>query len=471
MRIKPLIIGSVIVAALVAGIVVLLFLPESGSEPHPTVPPPSSDFFVFLEEAPDDVTGIHFIPKSGISYTLLRDAPTGEIKLDSDELVFDALPFLPDIIFFSAISLTHQALITGDADDAQLLLFGLIDPEMTWRIYRTNNTSVMVMAGAQPATGGGRYVRLENSREVFLLNEQQSLLLTRELEDLYDISFLPPFINPDDEASFAAIEHIVIETDNSITEVRRRTHEELAAAAPGSSVYRIIRPFAADANDYIIETVILGNVSRIYPASIEAIKPADLTEFGLDKPDTLTVTVGDWTGILLIGRRSTEREGRYVMIEGHDAVLFDPNGIYTFLQAAPEQIRSQIIWLHMITDVSSVIYKLDGENHVLELEHGDNRRVSGRLDDRDISEAEARMLFLAALGIVHSGFTDSAVPAEPPTYSIIISLIDGSSDTLDLYRLNETQFLIVRNGINTGFFITRMSLQQTLLSSFDAMDN
>jgi hypothetical protein len=159
------------------------------------------------------------------------------------------------------------------------------------------------------------------------------------------------------------------------------------------------------------------------------------------------------------------------MIEGYDAVLFDPNGVYTFLQISPAQIRSQIIRLFMITDVSSVVFELDGETRVLELEHLDNRRLSGQLDGSDLSEADARMLFLSALSIAHSGFTDAAVPATPPTYVITISLIDGSSDILELYRLNETQFLIVHNGTSTGFFITRMSIQQTLLDPFENINS
>jgi len=47
---------------------------------------------------------------------------------------------------------------------------------------------------------------------------------------------------------------------------------------------------------------------------------------------------------------------------------------------------------------------------------------------------------------------------------------EGGSDAIELYQINDSQFLIVHNGVSSGFFITRMSLQQNLLSSFDILD-
>jgi len=161
------------------------------------------------------------------------------------------------------------------------------------------------------------------------------------------------------------------------------------------------------------------------------------------------------------------------MIEGHDAVLLDLHGDYSFLDVGFTRLRTTLIWIHAIVDVSTVVYELDGRTRILQLEHGPgDNQLRGLLDGTELSENNARRLFVSAMLINPSGTTDSQIPPDdPPEYSVTIIKTDDESDTLELYRLNDTQFLIVHNGENTGMFITRLLLQQNLLSKFDTVDS
>jgi hypothetical protein len=245
----------------------------------------------------------------------------------------------------------------------------------------------------------------------------------------------------------------------------------MAGAEIGTSLYRILQPFESEAND-LVQVILLENVTRIAPDSIEELSPSDLSVYGLDSPDRLTVASGDWSGTLLIGRRSVERDGRYVMMEGIDAVLFDPdNSNYSFLSVEPTQLRQGIIWLNSIDTISSVTFDLEGVTRVLRLEHNfEEESLQGWLDDRDIGETNARRLYLAALRLAQSGGTDAGIPAGPPAYRVTIRFLDGGEETLELYRLTESEFLIVHDGVNTGLFMTRMILQQHFLSRFEILD-
>jgi len=198
--------------------------------------------------------------------------------------------------------------------------------------------------------------------------------------------------------------------------------------------------------------------------------PADLSGYGLDSPYRLTLSTPEWTGTVLIGNRSAQHGGQYIMIEGVDAVLLDRTGDYSFINTDATQLRTRIIWLHNITGVSSVTYVLDGNTRILELVHGSEGSLSGRLDEVELSEVNTRRLFMYTLSISQTGGINTAIPSGAPDYSITIQFNDGSSDIIELYSLNDAQFLIVHNGENTGFYITRMTLQQNLLNRFEILD-
>jgi hypothetical protein len=122
--------------------------------------------------------------------------------------------------------------------------------------------------------------------------------------------------------------------------------------------------------------------------------------------------------------------------------------------------------------VDFVSFELEDETRVLRFEHDrENETLTGFLDDVEISETNARRLYVAALHILQGGTTQEQIPAGvSPNHTVTIHLADGRRDTMELYALNYSQFLIVRNGENTGFFITRMALQSALLSRFEIVD-
>ena len=158
------------------------------------------------------------------------------------------------------------------------------------------------------------------------------------------------------------------------------------------------------------------------------------------------------------------------MIEGVDAVLLDRTGDYSFINTDATQLRTRIIWMHNIIGVSSVTYVLDGNTRILELEHGSEGSLYGKLDGVELSEVNTRRLFMYTLSISQTGGINTVIPSGTPDYKITMQFIDGGNDVIELYSLNDAQFLIVHNSENTGFYITRMTLQQNLLNRFETLD-
>jgi hypothetical protein len=227
----------------------------------------------------------------------------------------------------------------------------------------------------------------------------------------------------------------------------------------------------AEASDTEVERHILEPIN-IIPNSVEAVHPDDLSPYGLDSPVRLTVTDEEgWSGTLLIGRYDPEREGMYVMIEGIDAVLFHDTAEYSFLRVGYSQLRSSILWLRHINTVYSITYELEDVTRVLRIEHGEGNFLRGWLDGEEILEDNARRLFSATQLLTHDGGTDAEIPqGAEPAYRFTYELTDGETDTMELYSINDTQYLVVRNGENQEVFITRMTLRHILLSRFELLD-
>jgi len=473
MRIKVLIALIIAVVTLAAGIALLLLVPESEPEPEPEQPvlPTSGTVADLIDVSYDEVSSIKFIPREGEQYTLRMGPTSGEVELDAANVVFPGFQFALQAVFMSATSLKNINQVTDTADDEQLTLFGLDVPYMSVIIEQTDGLSTELQIGSEQVLGQGRYARIQNSREVFILNERQGLILTRQLEDLYDISFYPFEIFPDEESVTYMIDHILLEIGSEVYEIQKRADEDFEGIPLGSSRYHLLQPFVGEGNDHNVQTLILENPAKILPGSVETVLPADLSAYGLDVPDRLLLSDGVWSRTLLIGDRAPDGEGQYIMIEGHDAVLLDPTGDYSFLSISPTKLRATLIWLHNIVDVSSIRYDLDGDVRVLRLEHKDDDSLQGWLDDKEISETNVRRLYISTLMITVNGEADEPMPTDEfPSYSITIYFTDGSIDSIDLYQLTESQFLIAHNRESTGFFITRMTLQQVLLSRFEILD-
>ena len=480
MRRKTLIISIVALVLLSAGIAALTFWPQGEPEDsaHDTPPMPEAVARVDLVNmAIEDVEAIFFTPYTeeadGEPFQLRRNtlAEGFELTLEADDPIFPGDISRMTAVFNSAISLRNMVVATENADDEQMQMFGLANPVMVWHVVRTDGSYERFHLGAEQVVGTGRFARREGSREVVIIPDRQSTLLASSLEDMYDITFVPDYILIGAEAMTHVFDRILLERQDTVIELYRMSPQQHIAAQMGTSLFQMVQPTVGDANDHMVQVAFLEDAINMMPSSVEAVRPTDLSVFGLDTPVRFTLTAGDWERTLLIGNRNADRTGTYIMIEGYDAVLLEKEGTYMLLTIDPGVLRARLVWLHNIVDVDNVTFRLEGETRVLRFEHDhENESLTGFLDDVEISEINARRLYIAALRIMQSGSTTEPIPDAPPDYAITINLIDGNADTLELYALNHSQFLIVQNGENTGLFITRMALHEALVSRFEIID-
>jgi len=476
---KMLIVYIAAVLALAAGLAAVMMWPSAQPEPGP---PATTDGNAspteLVNEDIDGILEIAFMPQGGAQYTIRYLSDTGEYSLFAPDAIFPGKQADMRSVFSSAIRLTSLNCVAENATDSQLNAFGLDEPVMTWRVVKKDGTQIELMAGAQQAAGSGRYARMAGSREVFLLTGTQGGNLTKTADDLYDLTFFPYPASTESSPTWMAINYCLIEKSGGAIEIHRRTEEEFEDAPFGASAYKMTQPALCEVNEYNLKNSLLEPVTGIYPVRIVEVFPVDLTAYGLVDPARLTLAceaveegADEWRGSLLIGEYNAEQGGRYVMIEGYDAVLLDPVGDYGFLEVKYDYLRSSLIWLYSITTVSSVKYELEGVVRTLQFEHNDeDETLRAWLDGAEILDSNGRRMYSATLSIPQTGAVEAGIPGGEPDYRITIYFRDGGSDTVELYKLSDSQFLIVHGGINEGLITTRISLQQNILSKFEILD-
>ena len=477
MRRKTLIISLVAIVLLAAGILIISTQddPEATEPDLGQLPADGPERIDLIGLTREEVLRITFVPQEGISYSLVNDTQDDvfSVILDAEDPIFPGNSSLMQSVWSNATSLRNVPVIAENADDGELQNFGLIEPVLTWHVERADGTTESFMLGAAQVAGTGRFARSENSRDVVILNARQSQLLMNTLEEMYDLTFISNEVLMRAESLMHVFDRILLERADTVIEIYRLEAEEQMALPLGTAMFQVAQPTVGNANDHIVQTIFLEDIIEMGFSSVIEVRPGDLSRYGLENPVRLTLFSYDWERTLLIGNRNAEGTGTYVMIEGYDAVLLDEIGAYLFLGVDPGILRGRLVWLHNIAEVDSVEFDLEGEPRILRLEHDfENETLTGFLDDVEIGDTNARRLYIGVLGVVQDGTTDEQIPAHtvPPNYTITINLLDGTTDIMQLYAFNPSQFLIVQNGESTGFFVTRMTLQDVLLSRSEILD-
>jgi len=464
---------------LIAGILLLTLLPEKDEEPEsPPAQQPGRETGSLIQVTYLDVDSVVMMPRGKAQYTLQvdhSDPENRDIKLVAEDAIFPGMPFVIYTIYSNPTSLLHLTRVAEDADDGQLALYGLDDPVLLWQINMLDGTSEEFALGLRLAAGSGNYIRNTDSRDVYILNDAAVSFLLMDINNIYDIFFFPYPPSGEEYETWDLIEYLLLERPGGETiELSRRDDEEWFNSPPGVSRYRLLQPFTSECNDTTVKSTILEPVTGLIPEQVISVKPDDLSPYGLDSPVRLTVSAPGWEGTLLIGNRDNAARGQYIMIEGHDAVLFDPHGNYGFVNLEPAQLRSQMTWLHYIDTVSSVTFELEGVTRVLNIDHpapGSDDKLNGRLDGTEIGESNTRRLYASLLGISASGSTGEPVPGGTPAYRFTMNFTDGKSRTLELFIISDSQFLMVLDGESLGLYTTRLQLQVSLLSKFETLDS
>jgi len=456
-----------LVALGVLGIIVTALSLTGGDVPPTPTPLPivdNEERFNLLRYTASQIKNVTF-SRDGSSYTIARDPDDGLLTMTASRALFPFQYAEVSSLLNSAIWIMQLRRVAENADDETLDEFGLADPLVTWRITLNDGNVIQVALSDRLLA---RYIHIVGERDIYILSDSHADRLSRPIEELYDLSFLPHYIDitTEDDPTWGWFTRAAVSTPERTIEIRRRG-ERFASG------YQMYLPVETLLNENTVTSGFLAPLTTINPTELVEANPSDLSKYGLDNPVRLELAdeMG-WSGTLLIGNRNEIDEGQYVMIEGANAVLLDKTGNYVFTETPYFRLRINLLWVYDINDVRSVDYHLD--NNVvrrLEFTHGEtNQDMRAWMDGTELTDHDARNIYSSVLAIIMDGETTADIPNKPPDYKFVITLLDGEAHTLELFALNERQYLMVLNGINQQLITLRTTLVNALLSKFDLLD-
>lgn len=267
---------------------------------------------------------------------------------------------------------THLAELTNEhtvlETVADLAAYGLDAPALQIEALLNNGETMFLTFGALEPTQRHRYARL-NEGSLFLVGTDTFFELNRSLQDLRH-----RYLVRDRETPLTRIAFAWIWTDPPREDGARRVEtgqESVTIVAERASVdapWRVVSPFNALARHETIQA--LANELQFAVCNDFVDEPESLADYGL-QPARARLSFTDARGgeeqTLWLGSvdEAPDRQGLYVKVDGHDAVLLIDGHLLTLLPSSPVEWRDLRLLTRRVSDIKELTYTTANDRFVL----------------------------------------------------------------------------------------------------------
>jgi hypothetical protein len=227
-----------------------------------------------------------------------------------------------------------------DADPSTLADFGLDPPaaEVTLEVKGRSEPLRLSLGGKNP-TGAWVYGREGTKPAVIALSESAARDTSRPAADFRDKTLLAF-----DRKNVAGVD---LDVDGQRIALEPENEGKWRIALPG--------PYRADPD---VVTDLLDKLSAARVQEFVAEDAKSLSDYGLDRPTTVTIVLGrdkDRTEKgLLFGRGDRDRKGVYVMRAGEPAVMLVPEEVWTALPKTVAALRDKVVVAYAYDKVNRI---------------------------------------------------------------------------------------------------------------------
>lgn len=217
------------------------------------------------------------------------------------------------------------------------------------------------------------------------------------------------------------------------------------------------------------------NLNSLNVSDLVNIAPADLSEYGLDKPlCTISLADNENTIIVKIGNYvpDTENSYSYVMINDRPEVFtMEYRALKPFVNASIADFVEKFVSLYQRSKVNRIIiesdktytidFKAEGENDYKEIDGVTkdyrNSYINGVLIDKDTFTNFYELL----VGIGFDNMISETYKNDNPAVTITFELSDGSKDTAQYYDY-DSSFYIVNKGNDTSMLVSKQTVRKVI---------
>ncbi len=350
------------------------------------------------------------------------------------------------------------------SQQADLSTYGLENPKVSVTYYirdEEGNVSqgLTLHVGNAAPVGNGHYAILDGDDTVYVIgySDADYLVMTD-----YDYRVLT-LLTIDDYVN--GIQSVGFTRDEEQLYVARATTEE-KAALEYATTYRIYEPALVNCNTYYLEDKVLQHLTSISALSVVEDYPQDLADYGLSEADSpLEVSIETIDGTVTrftLSNTPNEDGSIYGKVSGQTSIYtFDPS-VFAFASVTYDQILDMTIWTCEFNSLDRVEFILDGKTHTLQITDNGDGTYQTRLDELDILETDARMLYVRILQIYIDDITRDGDTAGKIAYSFYLYGKDGTVRTLELAAISDRRFVVILDGVQQEYCVRYNTVKQIL---------
>lgn len=467
----PLIITALIFVVLFAGYFVMVrLIPQKIVKEEDDF---STNFRHLVPYVIDQISAVSFDYRDGYHYKMLLDRYVNEggyntIKYsveNKEEFEYDqslCSTMMTQIVDIASGKIANQ--------NTDLSTYGLDDPNVTVTYYifdENGNTveGVTLLVGNAAPVGNGYYAMLDGEDAIYVIGYSDADYLVKK-----DYSYRVLTLLIIDDYKYG-IDMIDFKRGDYELNVALASAEE-KMTLEYATTYRIYVPAVLNCNTFYLEDKVLSKMTMFVANSVVEDYPENLADYGLaPENEPLEVTIREADGTVTKFTLSNERneDGTiYGKVSGMTTVFTFNAALFDFANITYDQLLDMTIWLCHINTVDHVEFYLEGESHTLKFEHENGNISRFILDDADIEENDARMLYTRMLQIYLDDILSEDESGGSISYSFKIHTLDGKVRSLELAEINQRRFQVILDGVPQDYYVRYNALKQ-LKDAFAAL--
>lgn len=422
-NIRTIIIVAVLLLVLIGAYFFVQNLKKSGKGENNRLATEQIEYLI--AEKPDEISYIQY--NAGEINYIVYSGETPRIEgytshiIDSSKL---------DTAFMSTAGMQFGKNM-GKQDD--LSKYGL-DKENKFVLFKLKNGEERkIIIGNPTHLNGEYYVRKAGDNVVYTLSSQSSALLMCHPEIFRDTTVC---IIDNYSVSYFSVK----KAGNSVLEINR--DDEFAQKSGFiQSNYIIKYPYNnVEANNDTIEAF-FGSLSTVYATEIVEEDPTDLSSYGLDKPNVITVKDTNGTSTVKMGKYAEDGTA-YVMRDDIPVVFKAVCPFYEVVKnLVPDEYIARYIHIFKLTDVESVVMENSSQTHTMKITEKSEDSYEYRIDDKIKVEDNFRTAYETLITPIANKIVNEAITGEE-FCRITFTFKNKSVKTFVYYKYDDKNYIV-----------------------------
>lgn len=457
---KRLIWGLVAVAILGGVYAGLMHMPDEQDT--------SSETKTLVSLDTEKLSSVHVTLSSGDDYTLTSTTENKKTtySMSGSQDAGAYSDSLMQNLCSTACSISGQVVETS-CDD--LSKYGLADSDSvsTVAITDTDGKTTALRFGVSSDVVSGTYCNIDGKTDVYLVDSDTASALLEQESYYRNLTVLGSYYSLSSEVKSLTVDALA---DGTVLTIQARDTSGMdETTAKAYSDFVFTAPVSCDADDSALKNGLLSDLQTLLTAqSIAEDNPSDLSQYGLDKPTArVHIKTNSIDATVLIGSKTDDNSGRYVMKEGGLTVFISDASGCGFLNDTWSDWRSTNLMPFSLNEVSQITVTQDGTTHTVAVtqetsdedsqdESEDSSNTDSSDSSSDVSQTatlngetmstEALQKLYAALDSVNYTRILDTPTQQKALASVTLTMTDGSTRSLSFAKGGSREYLVSVDG-------------------------